>query len=214
MNKKLFGVMLAFVLVLSQTVAAFAAPSGSTSVTPAPNPNEGVTNVTTTGSTTVTETKTFQDVEEGEALSILELANNTNATDAAVVAAINATGDVKLTGTVNFLTDFFDVSVAAKSSDGLYHATVNVPSLPANASIANVRGVHYSEARAVWEVVTPVSVNGTVVEFGLIDCSPIAVYITDAATSPVTGASSNWTLMMGAAVVLFAVSAIASKRAR
>ena len=98
---------------------------------------------------------------------------------------------------------------------GLIAASLlDVPALPANASTANVRGLHYSVEGQTWEVLTPVSVNGTTVEFALIDCSPIAVYVTDAATSPATGVASNWTLFMGAAVVLFAVSAIASKKTR
>lgn len=200
MNKKLFGTLLAFMLVLSQTVVAFAAPSGTTSVT-------------TKGDTTIAVTESFNTVEDHGALSILELANNTEATDAAIINAVNATGDVKIT-TANFVTEFYDVTVAKKSSDGLYHASLDVPALPANASTANVRGLHYSVARGVWEVVTPVSVSGKTVEFALADCSPLAVYVTDAATSPVTGAASNWALFMGAAVVLFAVSAMAHKKSR
>lgn len=200
MNKKLFGTLLAFMLVLSQTVVAFAAPSGTTSVT-------------TKGDTTIAVTESFDSVEDQEALSILELANNTEATDAAIVNAVNATGDVKIT-TANFVTEFYEVTVANKSSDGLYHVILDVPTLPANASTANVRGLHYSVARGLWEVVTPVSVNGKTVEFVLLDCSPLAVYVTDAATSPVTGAASNWTLLMGVAVVLIGVSAMAYKKTR
>lgn len=201
MNKKLMGVMLAFVLILSQAVVAFAAPSGTTSVT-------------TNGSTTIAEKTDFTaDVKDTEDLAVLVLAENTNATDAQIVAAVNKTGDVNIAN-ANFVSKFVDVTVAEKSADGLYHAELEVPALPANASTANVRGLHYSTARGIWEVLTPLSVNGTSVEFGLIDCSPIAVYVTDAATSPATGAASSWTLLMGAAVVLFAVSAIASKKNR
>lgn len=200
MNKKLFGALLAFVLVFSQTVVSFAALSGTTSVT-------------TIGNTTIAETNNFVSVTDAEALSILELAVNTDATDAEIVNAVNATGDVKIT-TANFVTEFYDVTVSEKSSDGFYHATLEVPALPANASTANVRGLHYSIERGIWEVVTPVSVNGKIVEFGLADCSPLAVYVTDAATSPATGAAGNWTLFMGAAVVLFAVSAMAHKKSR
>ena len=200
MNKKFFGVLLTFVLLLSQAVVAFAAPSGTTSVT-------------TKGDTTIAVTESFNAVEDHGALSILELANNTEATDAAIINAVNATGDVKIT-TANFVTEFYDVTVAKKSSDGLDHASLDVPALPANASTANVRGLHYSVARGVWEVLTPVSVNGSAVEFALIDCSPLAVYVTDAATSPATGAAGNWTLFMGAAVALLAVSAMAYKKSR
>ena len=200
MNKKFFGVLLACVLVLSQAVVAFAAPSGTTVATGS-------------AGTTVVAKDTYEGVSSAADVNIILVANSATATDAQIVSMVNATGDVKIES-ANFVTQFYDVSVAEKSSDGLYHATLDVPALPANASTANVRGLHYSVARQTWEVLTPISVNGSVVEFGLIDCSPIAVYVTDAATSPATGAASTWTLFMGAAVVLFAVSTIASKKTR
>lgn len=200
MNKKFFGVLLACVLVLSQAVIAFAAPSGTTIATGS-------------GSTTVTAQDKYEGVSDAADVNIILVANDSNSTDAQIVSMVNATGDVKIES-ANFVTQFYNVEVAEKSADGLYHATLDVPALPANASTANVRGLHYSVERQTWEVLTPVSVNGTTVEFALIDCSPIAVYVTDAATSPATGVASNWTLFMGAAVVLFAVSAIASKKTR
>lgn len=199
MKKKLFGAFLAFVLVLSQSVVLFAAPSGATSVT-------------TNGDTTITTTTTFTEVSNADALSILELAVNTNATDAEVVNALNKTGDVKI-GTANFVTEFLALSVAKKNSDGSYHASLEVPGLPANASVSNVRAIVFSASKNAWEVVTPVSVNGKNVVFAVADSKlPLAVYVTDAATSPVTGVNSNWALFMGAAVVFFAVSAVVSKK--
>lgn len=200
MNKKFFGLMLTFTLVLSQAVVAFAAPSKDAQVSGS-------------GDTKVEALTNFGEiVSDEEALSILELAVNTNATDAEIVNALNKTGDVDIKQ-ATFATTFVSVE-SAKSVEGLYQVSLKVPSLPANASVNNVRGIRYSEAKGVWEVVTPVSVKGGVVEFAFADLSPIAVYVTGTSTSPVTGASSNWALFMGAAVVLFAVSAAASKKAR
>ena len=200
MKKKLFGAFLAFVLVLSQSVVLFAAPSGAT-------------NVTTNGDTTITETGNFTDtVEDHGALSILELSNNTNASDAEIVNALNKTGDVNI-GTANFVTKFYDVSVAKKNSNGLYYASLQVPALSANASVSNVRAIVFSISKNAWEVITPVSVDGKNVIFALSDSNaPLAVYLTDAATSPVTGVASNWELFMGAAVALFTVSAVVTKK--
>ena len=200
MNKKFLGVLLASLLVLSQAVVAFAAPSSNTGVT---SGDKG---------TTIDANVDLSGIKSSEVKDIISSAMNGTATDAQIVSVVNKTGNI-ITTTADFVTPFIDVRVPVKSSDGFYHATMEVANLPANASTANVRGLHYSTARAIWEVLTPVSVNGSSVEFALVDCSPVAVYVTSAATSPATGVSTSWTLFMGAAVVFFAVSAIASKKA-
>lgn len=196
MKKKLLGLALACTLVVSQAVAVFAAPSKTAETI-------GV------GSTTATYITTYTNIKDAEALSILELALNTNATDAEIIAAVNKTGDVSI-GTASFVTKFLDVS-APKGADGLYHASLQV-SLPAGATTENVRILHYSVARSVWEVVVPTSIENGVVNFTLADCSPVAVYVTDASTSPVTGVVSSTALFMGAAAVCGAVSVTAKKR--
>lgn len=197
MKKKILGLALACTLVVSQAVVAFAAPSRTATTV-------GV------GNTTVSVVTNYSsEIKDSEALSILELAISTNATDAEIVNAVNATGDVKL-GTTSFVTKFLDVS-APKSDDGYHHVSLQA-SLPSNATTANVRGLHYSVARGVWEVVVPTSVENGVVSFALTDCSPLAVYVTDGATSPVTGAVSMTALFVGAAAASATVAVTAKKR--
>lgn len=196
MKKKILGLALACTLVVSQAVVAFAAPSRTATTS-------GV------GDTSAAFVTNYTDIDDAEALSILELAVNADATDAEIIYAVNATGDVSI-GTASFVTKFLDVS-APKSADGKYHVSLKA-NLPAGATTANVRILHYSVARGVWEVVAPTSIGNGVVNFTLADCSPVAVYVTDAATSPVTGVVSSTALFMGAAAVCGAVSVTAKKR--
>lgn len=189
MKKKILGLALACTLVVSQAVVAFAAPSKT---------------ATTSGVG-----ETIVSITDAATWSILDMALNTDATDAEIIAAVNHTGDVSI-GTASFVTEFMDVTVP-KSDDGLHHVSLQV-NLPAGASTANVRILHYSVVRAVWEVVVPTSVENGIVNFTLADCSPVAVYVTDAATSPVTGVVSSTALFMGAAAVCGAVSVTAKKR--
>ncbi len=203
MKKKLFGALLAGVLVLSQAVVAFANPSCQLGIA---SP-EG---------THVTETNEYADVTDPEALAIIKMLNVDHAPDAEVVAALNATGEVTIDNAA-FMTIFVDVEARTERcpSCGYYHVVLVVQNLPANANTGNVRGIHYSTERKIWEVVEPIRVdkNGEV-EFCLLDYSPIAVYVTNAATSPETGVESSWMLFAGAAVAFAAVSFAAGKKSQ
>lgn len=199
MKKKFFGLLLAMVFVLSQAVVAYANPSLNTWFTSA-SPDVTV--------------RYYSDytgfIDDLEALSIITLLNDTDATDAEVVNALNKTGDVNI-GTANILGIFLN-STATKQEDGWCHFVVDISNLPANTKVEELRALHYSVEREVWEVIEPSSINGRLVEFKLLDCSPLTFYLTNAATSPATGVSANWTLYMGAAIVMFAVAAVAFKK--
>ncbi|MBQ8816896.1 MAG: LPXTG cell wall anchor domain-containing protein [Lachnospiraceae bacterium] len=201
MKKKLFGIMLTLVFVLSQAVVAYAGPSQNTWYTSA-SPDVTV--------------RYYSDftgmVDDLEALSIITLLNDTDATDAEVVNALNKTGDVSI-DKANILGIFLNAT-ATKQADGWCHFVVDISNLPANTQPSQLRGLHYSVEREVWEVIEPSSINGRLVEFKMLDCSPLTFYLTSAATSPATGTSANWTLWIGAAVVMFAVAAVACKRSR
>ncbi len=112
MKKKLFGLILALVLVLSQAVVAYAGPSQNTWFTSA-SPDVTV--------------RYYSDytgiVDDLEALSIITLLNDTDATDAEVVNALNKTGDVNI-GTANILGIFLNAT-ATKQADGWCHFVVD-----------------------------------------------------------------------------------------
>lgn len=200
MKKKLFGLILALVCVLSQAVVAYAGPSQNTWYTSA-SPDVTV--------------KYYADytglVDDLEALSIITLLNDTDATDAEVVNALNKTGDVNI-GTANILGIFLNAT-ATKQADGWCHFVVDISNLPANTQVSQLRALHYSVERGIWEVIEPSSIDGRLVEFKLLDCSPLTFYLTSAATSPATGSAINPNLYLVAAMVMFAIAAYACNKA-
>lgn len=201
MKKKLFGLLLTVVFVFSQAVIAYANPSMTTWYTSA-SPD-----------VTVRYLEDFSGmVKDLEALNIITLLNQTDATDAEVIAAINKTGDVNIEQ-ADILGIFLDAT-AKVQADGMCHFVVDISNLPAGTDIHDVRGLHYSVERGVWEVIEPTDVDERQVDFKMLDCSPLTFYLTSAATSPATGTTANWTLFLGAAVVMFAVAAVAFKKAQ
>ncbi len=201
MKKKFLGLLLTMVFLLSQAVVAYAKPSMTTWYTSASQ------------YVTVRYLEDFSGmVKDLEALSIITLLNQTDATDAEVVNALNKTGDVNI-DKADILGVFLDAT-AVKQEDGWCHFVVDISNLPANTKVDNLRALHYSVERGIWEVIEPSDVDGQLVDFKLKDCSPVTFYLTETATSPATGATMNWTLWMGAAVVMFAVAAVAFKKAQ
>lgn len=121
---------------------------------------------------------------------------------------------------MEFATDIFDlipVGDVKKNANGNYEVTLNVPSLTKRST--DVKALHYSDKRHLWEVIDPKNVDldkkTVTVEFE--DLSPVAIIAKQGTvettvngsqtqgTSPKTeGVSSVWMMWIGAAFVLAA----------
>ena len=132
----------------------------------------------------------------------------------------------------SMVTQFFDlipINGGVKTEDGKYIATISVPSL--TEAMTNVKLLHFSTERLVWEIIEPNDVNYTnkqiTAEFQ--DLSPVAVIAdideskaagtdtTGTGVAPKTGVDSTWGVYAAGAVVLLgtagAMFVIGRKRA-
>ena len=115
----------------------------------------------------------------------------------------------------SLVTAFMDlrkIGDVSKTADGKYQVTLSVPAL--TKGMTDVKVLHFSTERKVWEVITPsnVDLDNKEITFELQDLSPIAIIAkVDASqavtnttgTSPKTGVDSTNTVpFAGAAVVL------------
>lgn len=213
MKKRIFGTVLAAALIVTQAVAAFAAPSKT--ITPSAN---GYV-------VTAASAEAFADVKNDEIVNDLLAANNGTKTLAEVVEKTNPELKDQLTAK-EMVTSFFDLKPedgTVKNEAGKYVVTLSVPSL--TKAMTDVQILHYSTVRNLFELITPTKVdydNKTITaEFE--DLSPVAVIAkVDASkaadstvgTSPKTGVPSTWMVFFGAAVVLAGVSAVAYRKER
>ena len=125
----------------------------------------------------------------------------------------------------SLITAFMDVTPidgGIKFADGRYQVTLSVPAL--TKGMTDVKVLHFSTARNVWEVITPsnVDLNNKELTFEVEDLSPIAIIakvdasqaVTNTAgTSPKTGVDSTNTVpFAGAAVVLLVAAAVVAFR--
>ena len=117
----------------------------------------------------------------------------------------------------SMVTQFFDlipINGGVQTEDGKYIATISVPSL--TEAMTNVKILHFSTERLVWEIIEPTDVNYTnkqiTAEFQ--DLSPVAVIAdideskaagtdtTGTGVAPKTGVDSTWGVYAAGAVVL------------
>ena len=125
----------------------------------------------------------------------------------------------------SLVTAFMDlrkIGDVSKTADGKYQVTLSVPAL--TKGMTDVKVLHFSTERKVWEVITPsnVDLNNKEITFELQDLSPIAIIakvnasqaVTNTAgTSPKTGVDSTNTVpFAGAAVVLLGAAAVVAFR--
>lgn len=125
----------------------------------------------------------------------------------------------------SLVTAFMDVTPTnggVQLADGRYQVTLSVPAL--TKGMTDVKVLHFSTARNVWEVITPsnVDLNNKELTFEVQDLSPIAIIakvnasqaVTNTAgTSPKTGVDSTNTVpFAGAAVVLLGAAAVVAFR--
>lgn len=218
MKKRLFGTLLAAALVVTQVVSVFAAGSKTTQATPA---GESVGKYEMTEGTA----ENFSEVKEQAVLDEILAVNNGTATLESIAEQAEAIKD-ELTGKV-LVTKFFDlvpINGGVKTEDGKYKVTFTVPNL--TEALQDVKVLHYSTQRAVWEVITPDNVNYSTKEITaqFEDLSPVAVIgkntgagtSTDSTTgtSPKTGIASDWILYAGASVVLLGAAVVVLGRNR
>lgn len=218
MKKRLFGTLLAAALVVTQVVSVFAAGSKTTQATPA---GESVGKYEMTEGTA----ENFSEVKEQAVLDKILAVNNGTATLESIAEQAEAIKD-ELTGKV-LVTKFFDlvpINGGVKTEDGKYKVTFTVPNL--TEALQDVKVLHYSTQRAVWEVITPDNVNYSTKEITaqFEDLSPVAVIgkntgagtATDSTTgtSPKTGVASDWILYAGASVVLLGAAVVVLGRSR
>lgn len=219
MKKRLFGTFLAAALILTQAVTAFAAGSRTA-------------DVALTG-----DSASYYEVTEGTE----EVFRANGVTDEAVLAkimAVNAGTETlqsiadlapeladELAGK-DMLTPFFDlvpINGGIKTDDGKYLVTLSVPTL--TEGMTDVKLLHYSTVRSLWEIVDPTNVDyaAQTITAEFEDLSPVAVIAntdnaaaadTATGTSPQTGMSLSWMVWLGAAVVLAAAGAVTYRKAR
>lgn len=124
------------------------------------------------------------------------------------------------------ITPFFDlipVNGGKMTEDGKYEVTISVPTL--TEGMTDVKLLHYSTERMLWEIVEPekVDYNNQEITAQFIDLSPVAVIAntehaagadTSKGTSPKTGMSGQWMIWIGAAVLLAAAGAASYRKTR
>lgn len=218
MKKRLFGAFLAAALVLTQAVTVFAAGSKTADVA---LPGDSAS---------------YYEVAEGTE----EVFRESGVTDEAVldkIMAVNA-GSATLQSVAelapeleadladkDMLTPFFDLVPinGGLQENGMYRVTLSVPTL--TEGMADVKLLHYSTVRSLWEIVEPTDVDyaAQTITAEFEDLSPVAVIAntdnaaaadTATGTSPQTGMSSSWLVWLGAAVVLAAAGAVTYRKVR
>lgn len=229
MKKKLLGSVLAVAVLAVSSLGAFAAGSKTADVTPVGD---------NSGNYVVTQYEEEKMAElEAEAPDVAELVRQSNDDEITTEDVITRVLEMveasipeeletfrqELEGKT-MLTQFVDLDTVGDvvlNEDGMYETTLSVPTLTEAAT--NVRILHYSTVRSLWEIVIPSDVNYEDKEItaAFEDLSPIVVLAdvdetADVAegTSPKTGVTSDWGLYMAGAVVLFGAAGAVYSRKR
>ena len=221
MKKRILGTLLAAALVVTQAVSVFAAGSKTTQATPA---GESVGKYEMIEGTE----ENFKEVAE-KAPEVVEKIVAINEGTATLESIAEQAEQLKeeLTGKV-LVTKFFDVKPidgGVKAEDGKYIVTFHVPNL--TEALQDVKVLHHSTERAVWEVINPENVDYAKKEITakFEDLSPVAIIgkntgagssTTDssASTSPKTGVGSDWGIYVSASVLLLGAAVVVLGRNR
>lgn len=228
MKKRILGTLLAAALVVTQAVSVFAAGSKTTQATPAGDSVgkyemiEGTEeNFKELAEKTPEVAEKITAINEGTATleSIVELVEKQSSEQAEQLK--EALKDKVL------ITKFFDVEPingGLKSEDGKYIVTFHIPNL--TEALQDVKVLHYSTERAVWEVINPENVDYAKKEITakFEDLSPVAIVGKNTGagsstgstegTSPKTGVSSDWGIYVGASVLLLGAAVVVLGRNR
>lgn len=220
MKKRILGTLLAAALVVTQAVSVFAAGSKTTQATPA---GESVGKYEMIEGTE----ENFKEVAE-KAPEVAEIIMAINEGTATLESIAEQAEQLKeeLTGKV-LVTKFFDVKPidgGVKAEDGKYIVTFHVPNL--TEALQDVKVLHYSTERAVWEVINPENVDYAKKEITakFEDLSPVAIIGKNTGassstgstegTSPKTGVGSDWGIYVGASVLLLGAAVVVLGRNR
>ena len=221
MKKRILGTLLAAALVVTQAVSVFAAGSKTTQATPA---GESVGKYEMIEGTE----ENFKEVAE-KAPEVVEKIVAINEGTATLESIAEQAEQLKeeLTGKT-LVTKFFDVKPVdggVKAEDGKYIVTFHVPNL--TEALQDVKVLHYSTERAVWEVINPENVDYAKKEITakFEDLSPVAIIgkntgagsstaDSSASTSPKTGVGSDWGIYVGASVLLLGAAVVVLGRNR
>lgn len=218
MKKRLFGTFLAAALVLTQAVTVFAAGSRTADVA---LPGDSASYYEVAEATE--EVLAASGVTDDAVLSKI-MAVNASTETLQSVAELAPELEADLADK-DMLTPFFDLVPVngGIQENGMYVVTLSVPTL--TEGMTDVRLLHYSTERSLWEIVEPTDVDyaAQTITAEFEDLSPVAVIAntdnaaaadTATGTSPQTGMSSSWMLWLGAAVVLAAAGAVTYRKAR
>lgn len=218
MKKRLFGTFLAAALVLTQAVTVFAAGSRTADVA---LPGDSASYYEVAEATE--EVFTASGVTDDAVLAKI-MAVNASTETLQSVAELAPELEADLADK-DMLTPFFDLVPVngGIQENGMYVVTLSVPTL--TEGMTDVRLLHYSTERSLWEIVEPTDVDyaAQTITAEFEDLSPVAVIAntdnaaaadTATGTSPQTGMSSSWMLWLGAAVVLAAAGAVTYRKVR
>ena len=221
MKKRILGTLLAAALVVTQAVSVFAAGSKTTQATPAGESAGKYEMIEGTE-------ENFKEVAEKapEVVEKIEAINEGTATLESIAEQAEQLKE-ELTGKT-LVTKFFDVKPVdggVKAEDGKYIVTFHVPNL--TEALQDVKVLHYSTERAVWEVINPENVDYAKKEITakFEDLSPVAIIGkntgagssttgSSASTSPKTGVGSDWGIYVSASVLLLGAAVVVLGRNR
>lgn len=232
MKKRVLGTILAAALIVSQAVTVLAAGSVSGQVA-LPEEYQGAYEVTEASP------ESFADVQEAapevyeEIMAVNEEISAGTADLQTVIERLAPEQAEELAAEVadkELVTPFFDlkpINGGILTEDGRYRVILSVPIL--TQFMRDVKLLHYSVVRGIWEIIDPENVDYTNrrIEAIFEDLSPVAVIAnTEAAedaetvagsaegTAPKTGANYGWAMWLGAAVVLGAAGTVTWRKAR
>lgn len=219
MKKKVLGFVLTTALLLAQSVNVFAAGSRTADVALSGD-SAGKYEVTEATEETFAElAETKKEVVD----KILEINAGTKEVQSIAEEAPELADELEGKSMATPFFDLTEINGGVKDADGNYVVTLSIPTL--TEAMTNVKVLHYSTVRNVWEIITPSNVDYTnkSLTAAFQDLSPVAVIgdvdeskVNDTdtnavGTSPKTGVASSWMMFAGVAVVLLAVGTVLVK---
>lgn len=223
MKKKIFGTIIAATFMVTQVATVFAAGSRTADVQ-LTGDSTGYYEVTESSEETFSY---LNDLEEGNIVVEKILAVNEGTQTLQSIAEEMAPDLQNEMENKEMVTPFFDltpINGGIRTDNGNYLVTISVPTL--TRAMNNIRLLHFSTERNLWEMVIPSDIDYAsqeiTVEFE--DLSPVAVVAdideslaaTDNAegTAPKTGGVSDWMLWLGVALILAVGGTMVYRKAR
>lgn len=220
MKKRFFGTLLAAALVVTQVVSVFAAGSRTTQVTLV---GEAVGKYEVLEGTEETFSYLQTSAPEVEA-KILAVNSGKETLQSIAEQAPELANELKGKSLITKFFELIPINGGIRTEDGKYRVTLSVPAL--TEALTNVRLLHYSTERNLWEIVTPTDVNyaNKQITAEFIDLSPVAVIAdvdesktegnvtTSSGTSPKTGVNSDWGMYIGTSVLLLGAAVVVMRK--